>query len=94
MNNLELLNRVIKIVQPINDDNMKAESLQQNPIDIGLDSLGVIMLLVYLGEIYGVPEDQVKEFKFADFEEMFSLFEQKAVKNHASADEAMASIGY
>lgn len=93
MDKLELLNAVIKLVQPVSNIEVKATSLEQNFADIDLDSLGVIMLMVYLGEIYGVPEDQVKEFKFTNFEQLFDQFEKAATKTFDTATEALASIG-
>lgn len=94
MDKLQLINDVIKKVQPVGDIDIKVTSLDQNFTDIGLDSLGVIMLMVYLGEIYGVPEDVVKSFQFENFEQLFEAFEKTATKHYNSAAEALAAIGY
>lgn len=94
MDNLQLINEVIKKVQPVGDVEIKVISLDQNFKDVGLDSLGVIMLMVYLGEIYGVPEDDVKAFEFENFEQLFNQFEKAATKQYATVAEAMAAIGY
>lgn len=58
---LELIQEIVKIVRPVTADEVKYDNGILTEIkDTGLDSLDMIMLSVYLSELYGVPEEIAK----------------------------------
>lgn len=80
---LKLFNGVIKIAKPISTDASFAKSLEDVFADMDLDSLDFLLLGVYMGEIYGVPEEVMKE-KRPDIKTVQDFFE--FVKKHKTKD--------
>lgn len=61
MNQLELIQEIVKLVRPVTADEVRYDNGINTEIkDTGLDSLDMIMLSVYLSELYGVPEEVAK----------------------------------
>ena len=61
MNELELIQEIVKIVRPVTADEVRYDNGILTEIkDTGLDSLDMIMLSVYLSELYGVSEEVAK----------------------------------
>lgn len=89
MNTLELFNEIIKITKPYEDTIVAAKSLDQPIADIGVDSLDVIMIVIYFSSIYGVSEEIAKDFNFKTPGEMLILFEQHATKRPQTIEEAL-----
>lgn len=90
MDKLELFNTVIKYAKPTADTEVVATSLDQPLNEIGVDSLDIIMMVIYFCSIYGVSEDQSKDFKFTTPGEMIEVFEKHATKHPKSIQEALA----
>ena len=63
MDKVELFNEVIKIAKPAGFERPVATSLDQELFDLGLDSLDILLLSVYLADIYGVSEELLKQLK-------------------------------
>ena len=58
---LELIEGLVKIIRPVTADEVSFKSgLDTNLNETGLDSLDLIMLSVYLSELYGVSEEIAK----------------------------------
>ena len=68
MDKIALFNEVIKVAKPAGLTRPVATSLDQELVDLGLDSLDTMMLTVYLADIYGVPEEQLKELRPKEIE--------------------------
>ena len=61
MNELELIQEIVNLVRPVTADEVRYDNGILTEIkDTGLDSLDMIMLSVYLSELYGVPEAVAK----------------------------------
>ena len=64
MNNAEqlsLIQGIVELVRPVTADEVKyGNGILTEIKDTGLDSLDMIMLSVYLSELYGVPEEVAK----------------------------------
>jgi acyl carrier protein len=58
---LELMKAVVVLARPVTADEVKYTNGLDTPIgETGLDSLDLIMVSVYLSELYGVPEEIAK----------------------------------
>jgi acyl carrier protein len=92
MDKLELFNRLITIVIPVNSMGAKATSLDQSLTETGLDSLDLLMMGIYLSDIYGVSEEIAKTMQVTTVNDMFVFMEQHATKTPTSVQEAMESV--
>jgi acyl carrier protein len=89
MDKLKLFNQVINIAKPLPDEGVEAVSLDQPLNEIGVDSLDVIMMVIYFSSIYGVTEEVAKDFMFTTPNEMLALFEKHATKHPQTVEEAL-----
>lgn len=92
---LEILHGVVKLARPVSADEIKIESLDTLLKDTGLDSLDFLMVGVYLSDIYGVPEQTLKEMKMDEtstLRDMVNYMLLHATKQPTSVKEALASI--
>jgi acyl carrier protein len=92
MDKLELFNRLITIVTPVNSMGAVATSLDQPLLETGLDSLDLLMMAIYLSDIYGVPEEIAKTMQPVTVGDMFVFMEQHATKTPTNIEEAMESV--
>jgi acyl carrier protein len=102
-NKIELINHVIKLARPVSADELKVTSLDTEMKDTGLDSLDFLMVGVYLSDVYGVSEEDLKglqpkppvegeEPKPFTLRDMFNYMEKHATKQPTNLEEAIASI--
>jgi acyl carrier protein len=92
MDHLELFNRLIAVARPVNASNAHAKTLEDTLKDTGLDSLDMLMIGVYLADIYGVPESVAKEAKGETVGAFIDYFVEKQTKSPDSVDSAIKSI--
>jgi acyl carrier protein len=92
MDKLELFNRLITIVIPVNSMGATATSLDQPLAETGLDSLDLLMMGIYLSDIYGVDEEVAKTMQVITVNDMFAFMEQHATKTPTNVQEAMESV--
>jgi len=92
MDKLELFNGLINIASPVNSVGAKARSLDDNLKDTGLDSLDLLMLTVYLSDIYGVEEKILKEIKPITVNDMFLFMEKHKTLDPSNVKEALESV--
>jgi acyl carrier protein len=71
MDRIELFNEVIKVAKPAGINRPTATDMNQDLVaDLGLDSLDTLMLTIYLADIYGVPEEKLKELRPTEIENL------------------------
>lgn len=105
MDRIALLNGVIEIVKPEPLQRPVVESMDQNLIDLGLDSLDTFLITVYLCDVYGTPEEKLRELRPTVVQvsegstrrvltaaQVFDFIEQHKTKDPASIEEALGSI--
>jgi acyl carrier protein len=63
MDKLELFNALITVVTPVNSMGAHADSLDQPLAETGLDSLDLLMMAIYLSDLWGAPEEAVKDMQ-------------------------------
>lgn len=89
---LELLNGVIAVARPIGAKDIEVPSLDADVKATGLDSLDFLMVGVYLSDIYGVSEEDLKNMKANTVREMFDYLIAHKTKEPASVEEALDMI--
>jgi acyl carrier protein len=92
MDYLKLFNEIIKIATPLNSNKAEAKSLDQPLADTGLDSLDLLMVGIYLSEIFGVSEDIAKQMKPETVGDMIAYMQEHKTKEPVSVEEAIKSI--
>lgn len=92
MDYLELFNRLIDVARPVNAVKAQATSLDQNLKDTGLDSLDLLMVGIFLSDIYGVDEATAKAGKYDTVGDMVKYFESCATKHPKTVAEAMEAV--
>ena len=90
MDKLKLFNEVINLAKPLENDGVEAKSLDEPIKDIGVDSLDIIMMVIYFSSIYGVSQEVAKDFMFTTPNEMLALFEEHATKHPKTVEEALS----
>ncbi|NBS87121.1 MAG: hypothetical protein EBS60_03450 [Verrucomicrobia bacterium] len=61
MDKVELTNELIRIAKPAGINIVEATSLDQETRSLNLDSLDTLMFTIYLADLYGIPEEKLKE---------------------------------
>ena len=93
MDKLELFNALISVVTPVNSMGAKADSLDQPLNETGLDSLDLLMMGIYLGDIYGIEEEVLKTIQPITVGDMLNFMEQHETKESpATVQEALALV--
>ena len=81
MDKLELFNALIAVVTPVNSRGVHAAALDEPLVDTGLDSLDLLMMGIYLSDIYGVSEEDAKTMQPVTVQDMFDFMEQHKTKD-------------
>ena len=92
MDYLHLFNEVIKVATPLNSNKATATSLDQLLIETGLDSLDLLMVTIYLAEIFGVSEEIAKQVQAKTVSELINYMHFNKTKEPASVEEAIKGI--
>lgn len=80
MDKLELFNELIAVVSPVNSMGAHAAALDEPLNETGLDSLDLLMMAIYLSDIYGVDEEVLKTIQPITVQDMFDFMEQHRTK--------------
>lgn len=89
---IDLLNGIIKVARPVSADDLKLSTLDIDLKDTGLDSLDFLMVGVYLSEIYGVSEEDMKLMQATTVRGMLDYMLSKKTKEPESVQSAIDSI--
>ena len=92
MDKLQLFNELIKVIIPVNAKNAHAVSLDQQLVDTGMDSLDLLMMGIYLAEIYGVSEEIAKTMQPKTVGDMITFMQSNKSKEPESVESAIESI--
>lgn len=105
MDKIELLNQIISIAKPAGLKKPEISSLEDNLLDLGLDSLDTFLLTVYLGDVYGVDETKLRDLRpetitisegatrrVLKVSRMFEFMEEHKTKEPATLEEALGNI--
>ena len=92
MDKIELFNGIIGVISPVNSMGAVATSLDQSLADTGLDSLDLLMMGIYLSDIYGVSEEIAKQMQPTTVGDMFVFMESHATNVPTDVKLALDSI--
>lgn len=90
MDFLELFNAVTKIAKPTNF--VAVESKEKPFRETNIDSLDLLMVTVFMCELYGISEEIGKGLKPTNVTDIETFVTQHATKHPASVKEAVESI--
>ena len=89
---IELFNAVARVAKPIHADYDLAKSLDDKFGDIDIDSLDCLLIVIYMCEIFYIPEEIGKEFKPANMRELYDLVMQHKTRAPESIETAIKEI--
>ena len=92
MNFLELFNGVVTLAKPVSAEQSHAKSMDDQLPDLKLDSLDTIMLAMYLGEIYGIEEDVMREMQAATVADLQAFLEAHKTLNPTDVEAELARV--
>ena len=86
MDFLELFNAVARVARPIHVTHNPVLDPTEKLLDTGLDSLDILMICIYMCELYGIDEDAGKNMPAATVEEIREF----VMANHTQQPESVA----
>lgn len=92
MDYLHLFNEVIKVATPLNSNKAQATALDQPLAETGLDSLDLLMVSIYLAEIFGVSEEIAKQVQAKTAGDLVNYMHFNRTKEPNSVEEAIKGI--
>jgi acyl carrier protein len=85
---IQLLNEVAKKAKPFNSELIPIDSMEAILKDTGLDSLDMLMCVVYLCEIYDVEDEKSKEMQGETPQDLFNFLKEWGRRQPADLDQA------
>lgn len=92
MDKLKLLNEVAKVARPASSEDIHIDSLDTLIKNTSLDSLDMLMVMIFLGDIYGIHEDAFKTFLPITAGDIFVFMDANKTKEPTSLEAALESI--
>lgn len=89
---LELLNKVARVARPAHHEFVPIQSMDERFEDGCLDSLDMLMVAMYMAEIYGIDDEVAKELRPETVREMFDLIAEHKTQDPESIDAALELI--
>jgi acyl carrier protein len=92
MDFLQLFNGVVDLAKPVSAADSHASSMQDQLPDLKLDSLDTIMLAMYLGEIYGIEEDVMREMQAATVADLQAFLEARKTRTPTDVEAELERV--
>lgn len=93
MNFIDLFNMVAKVARPAHSGDTFATAMDEKLADVGIDSLDGLVIMMYLCELYGIPDDdETKDWHPTTVQEVYDLLMSRKTKEPASVEEAREAI--
>ena len=92
MNFIELLNGVIELAKPVSAEQSYAKSMDDQLADLQLDSLDTIMLAMYLGEIYGIDEDTMRNMEATTVADLQAFLDAHKTRTPTDVEAELARV--
>jgi hypothetical protein len=89
---LKLLTAVVKIAKPYYDEAPDITDMELKFSETEIDSLDMLMVSVYMTEIFGVDEEKVKGLKVNTPQEFKIFLDQHKTKDVTDVDAAIAGL--
>lgn len=92
INFIELVNQVVRVAKPSRPDFNEVKDLSNPLKECGIDSLDWLIVMIYLCEIYGIPEAIGKEFYPVNIQDLHDLIMQHKTREPETIEEALSYI--
>lgn len=93
MDFVELFNAVVKVAKPVFADELKPITDPFTPFkETHVDSLDLLMVVIYMCEIYGISEEVGKNAKPTNMAELQVFLEEHKTRTPGSVQEALEQI--
>ena len=92
MDFLELFNGVARVARPIHVEHNPVTAMDIDLDEYGLDSLDMLMICIYLCELYGIPEEVGKELTAKTVQELHDFVQAHKTQTPESVESALRSI--
>ena len=80
------------MARPAHHEFVPIQSMEERFEDGSLDSLDMLMVAMYMSELYGIDDEVAKELKPETVQEMFDLITLHKTKEPESIEAAMKEI--
>lgn len=92
INFIELVNHVVRVAKPSRPDFNEVKELSNTLKECGIDSLDWLIVMIYLCEIYGIPEAIGKEFYPITIHDLHDLLMHHKTREPETIEEALSYI--
>ena len=92
MDHVALFNELVKVIKVVGGEEAQATSKDDNITEIGLDSLDIVMLHMYVSELYGLDDEATKSIPVGTVEAPFTYAEEHGTRKPKSLEEAMRDV--
>lgn len=92
INFIELVNHVVRVAKPLVPDFNGVKTLSDPLKECGIDSLDWLIVMIYLCEIYGIPEAVGKEFYPVTIQDLHDELMKHKTREPATIEEALTYI--
>jgi hypothetical protein len=89
---IELLNKVARVARPAHHEFVPIQSMEERFEESCLDSLDMLMVAMYMSELYGIDDEVAKELRPETVQEMLDLIVLHKTKEPESIEAAMKEI--
>jgi acyl carrier protein len=89
---IELFNGVVKLAKPASAEKSFAVNIEDRIKDLDIDSLDNIMLLMYFGEMYDIPEEIIRELQVETVQELKDFLEKNGNKFPTDVNVALKEV--
>lgn len=93
INFIDLFNMVAKVAKPVHMSFTPATAMEEKMADLGLDSLDGLVMMMYLCELYGIPDnDETKGWHPETVQEVYDLLMANKTTEPESVEKAREQI--
>lgn len=89
---LKLLNAVVKIAKPYHKEAPEITNLDVSFKDTNIDSLDMLMIGVYIGDVFGISEEDGKQLAVGTVRELFDVVKKTATRFPENVDKAIEEL--
>jgi acyl carrier protein len=91
-NFIELLNKVARVARPAHHEFIPIESMEEKFEETCFDSLDMLMIGMYIGMIYDIPDELSKDFQPESVQELHTFIELNKTRDPESIEWALEQI--
>ena len=88
---LKLLNVVVKLAKP-HSDSIDIQNIQDTLEQHGIDSLDMLLVGLYICDVFGVSEEDGKQMKVSTVQELRDFLFEKGTNKDVNIDAAIESL--